>query len=406
MRSERNTWLALVALSLAVVVSNSFGRFAYGLILPAMQSDLAWNYTAAGWMNTANAIGYIIGAAGTLATVERVRPPVLMSAGLVSTALAILFTGMTDNFVWLTVWRTVAGIAGAFVFIAGSRIAAQQFANDSGKNAVAVAVFFGGGGVGMIVSGTSLPMLFAAFGPTAWPTAWLSLGAVALAICLAALPAAFALAPKGPSAQPTGSLGGFAAMPLRPMMPQLVGYTLLALGYVVHLTFLVAWMTTLAFDPGHVAITWSIAGVAMIASPFFWRPITATRRGGLPLAAANTAYAIGAALPLVFPTPAGIFISAVFFGLGLFAGPSAITIFVRRNLPATVWGAGVALFTLIFAVAQAIGPVAAGFLSDATGSLDAGLTAAAVILFAAAAVAALQRPLAVAEPMGEKAQNA
>ena len=45
-----------------VCISNGFARFAYGLILPAMQDDLAWNYSQAGWINTANALGYIAGA--------------------------------------------------------------------------------------------------------------------------------------------------------------------------------------------------------------------------------------------------------------------------------------------------------------------------------------------------------
>src|SRR5262245_31387270 len=60
--SSRSSWLIVLGLSLGPAVSNGLARFAYGLILPAMRQDLSWSYTEAGWINTANAIGYLIGA--------------------------------------------------------------------------------------------------------------------------------------------------------------------------------------------------------------------------------------------------------------------------------------------------------------------------------------------------------
>ena len=55
-------YLLAALLSLGVTVSNSFARFAYALVLPAMRGELGWNYVQSGWLNTANAIGYLIGA--------------------------------------------------------------------------------------------------------------------------------------------------------------------------------------------------------------------------------------------------------------------------------------------------------------------------------------------------------
>ena len=46
-------------------------RFAYGLLLPAMKSELAWTYAQAGWLNTANALGYIAGALLTMLLIRR-----------------------------------------------------------------------------------------------------------------------------------------------------------------------------------------------------------------------------------------------------------------------------------------------------------------------------------------------
>ena len=58
----RRLWVVL-ALSLGPAVSNSFARFAYALLLPAMRAELDLNYSQAGWLNTANALGYLAGAA-------------------------------------------------------------------------------------------------------------------------------------------------------------------------------------------------------------------------------------------------------------------------------------------------------------------------------------------------------
>lgn len=58
----RNVWALALTLSLGAAVSLGITRFAYGLLLPAMRTDLGWSYTLAGAMNTANALGYFLGA--------------------------------------------------------------------------------------------------------------------------------------------------------------------------------------------------------------------------------------------------------------------------------------------------------------------------------------------------------
>ena len=54
-----------LALALGAAISLGITRFAYGLLLPTMRADLGWSYTLAGGMNTANALGYLIGALAT-----------------------------------------------------------------------------------------------------------------------------------------------------------------------------------------------------------------------------------------------------------------------------------------------------------------------------------------------------
>ena len=54
-------WLILIV-SLAPTIGLGIGRFAYALVLPDMRDALSWSYSAAGFMNTINAVGYLAGA--------------------------------------------------------------------------------------------------------------------------------------------------------------------------------------------------------------------------------------------------------------------------------------------------------------------------------------------------------
>ena len=73
--------------------------------------------------------------------------------------------------------------------------------------------------------------------------------------------------------------------------------------------------------------------------------------------------------------------------------PPAVTNFARKNLPPESWPRGISLFTVVFAIAQTVGPYAAGLLGDLAGSIGISLLAAAGILAVGAVIALLQRPL-------------
>ena len=73
--------------------------------------------------------------------------------------------------------------------------------------------------------------------------------------------------------------------------------------------------------------------------------------------------------------------------------PSAVTNFTRQNLPAQSWGAAISLFTVVFAIAQTLGPYAAGLLGDLTGDIGISLLGASGLLLLGAVIALTQKPL-------------
>ena len=382
-------WLVLTGLALGVTVTNGFARFAYGLMLPAMKSELGWNFAQAGWLNTANALGYIVGAIATMLLLRRLSPSYLFSFGLVTTTLALLATGLNAELWWQTLWRILAGIFGAMSFSTAGALTAGLFKDDPRKNALAIAILFGsGGGLGIVLAGAALPLMLEAFGNSSWPIGWIVIGAASSAMLPLGLWAAMQLrTPKQANATRPVPL------PLRRMLPELAGYAGFGTGYIVYLTFLSAWMTDQAAGASFIAVVWVILGCCICVSPLVWRPVLARYASGLPLALILCGIAAGSALPVVLPNGMALLISAVVFGLSVFMAPGAVTNFARQNLPPESWGRAISLFTVVFAIAQTIGPYGAGLMGDMFNNIGISLLAAAGLLLIGAAIALLQKPL-------------
>jgi predicted MFS family arabinose efflux permease len=384
---SRDWWL-LLGLALGVTVTNGFARFAYGLILPSMRAELGWTYAQAGWLNTANAMGYIAGAILTMALIGRIPPARLFAFGLVTTTLSLLATGLVPALGWQTFWRIAAGLFGAMSFSTAGALTAGLFADAPRKNALAIAILFGsGGGLGIVLAGASIPPMLGFQGDTAWPWAWVMVGSASLLMTPPGLWAAWHLRNLG------GRAATKAPLPLRQMLPEYAGYASFGLGYIVYLTFLSAWMREQAASPLHIALTWVLLGACITVSPFLWRGIFARFASGAPLAMILTGIAIGSALPVLWPGPTGLVTSALVFGLCVFMAPGAVTNFARQNLDTAQWGRAISLFTVVFAFAQTAGPYAAGWIGDIAGSIGLSLLVAAGLLLSGAMIALLQKPL-------------
>src|SRR5512133_2332950 len=98
-----------LALSLGTVVSLGITRFAYALLLPPMRADLQWSYTLAGAMNTANALGYLVGALLSPLVLRRVGVSRLLLAGSVFASLFMGLSGFFTEAAPLLLQRALAG---------------------------------------------------------------------------------------------------------------------------------------------------------------------------------------------------------------------------------------------------------------------------------------------------------
>ncbi|WP_418648148.1 YbfB/YjiJ family MFS transporter [Thauera butanivorans] len=356
MPNAASLWPAF-GLGLAIAVGNGLARFSYALLLPAMREDLAWTYAQAGWLNTANALGYILGAASGYFLLRHASPARLFSWGLWLTLAALPLTGLHGSLASLTAARAAAGIGAAWVFSCGTALIAARYPETDGRRGTAMGVFFAGAGLGIGLSGLVVNPLLAWSGSQGWPAAWLWLGA--LALLLSVWPLKEALKVQRVSNAPARG-----ALSLRGMRMALLGYFAFAAGYIVYMTFILAWLHTQHGSWQLSTLVWLVLGIGVSLSPFAWRRALEHWPPALTLSASCTATWAGTVIPLLNAHAAGLLASALVFGLGMFIAPSAIAVLVRQKLPAPQLAKGMTLFTVVFSVGQAIGPVAAGWIAD------------------------------------------
>lgn len=373
-------------LSFGPAVSNSFARFAYALLLPAMRSDLDWNYSQSGSINTFNAAGYLVGALLVRALVGRVGNRALFCAGMLLTSLALLATGMVRELDLLIAARVLAGIGGAAVFICGGALSGNVFPDRPQLATTTIAIYFAGGGTGLMLTGVVVPLMLGAGGDAAWPQAWRWMGWAALAMTAGSAWAALRIAEPG--AGP-----GSARWRAGPLAAEFASYSMFALGYIGYMTFVIAWIRGHGAGTGTVIAVWVVLGLATLLAPLVWRYPADRWPGGRPLAAVMAVLATGAALPLVSAHPAVMLLSAALFGLAMFSAPSSVSSFIKRALPKPAWGSSMASFTVVFAAGQVVGPIATGWLADRFGSLAPGLAGSAALLALGSLLALLQRDL-------------
>jgi predicted MFS family arabinose efflux permease len=384
-----------LALSLAAAVSLGITRFAYGLLLPVMRADLAWNYTLAGAMNTANALGYLIGALATPRLMQRWGAVVLLLGGAL---LASVFMGLSGFFTAaapLLLQRLLAGVASAFIFIAGGLLAARLGALQPQRAGLLLGLYYGGTGWGIALSALAVPQVLAAAGqmPHGWAWAWWVLALLCgLATAVLWWPA---LRLRALVAAPGGAAAGPLPTPFRwrPLGFALAGYGLFGVGYIGYMTFVIALLREQGVAPGAITGFYALLGLAVVASARLWAGLLDRYRGGQALAILNTLLGVATLLPALTSAWGVVLASGLLFGGVFLSVVASTTALVRHNLPVEQWAAGISAFTIVFAAGQIVGPTIVGWIADGPGGLSRGLVFSALALWLGALLAWRQRSL-------------
>ena len=381
----------ILILSLAPTIGLGIGRFAYALVLPDMRDSLHWSYSAAGFMNTINAVGYLAGALVASRLIRRFGLAANVRWGTLACVLSLALCALSGNFIVLSFARLLAGFGGAAGFVGGGALAAMIAHSQPRRADFLLSLFYAGPGIGILSSGLIAPFVLQAFGPGSW---WIVWWAMTLLTSLMIVP--LLLATLG-----AGALAGVATrvrFSVKPVAIYLLAYFLFGAGYIAYMTFMIAYVRDGGGGAGAQSLFWSLIGVSAFATPWVWRRVLALDRGGLSMTIILGVNALGAALPIFGHSPLLLAVSALVFGVAFFAVVGTTTAFVRFNYPPSEWPAGIAAMTIAFGIGQTLGPIVVGAITDALGSLSYALNVSAAMLALGAILAAFQRKLRASPP--------
>jgi predicted MFS family arabinose efflux permease len=359
----------LVALAAAMGI----GRFVYTPILPVMTEALGMTQATAGFIASANFLGYLAGAFVAATRLLRGSRRVWFLGGLAASGVTTGAMAFVDSEWAFLVLRFVGGVASAFVLVFSSALIIDRL-HAAGRSGL-TALYFAGVGIGIALSALLVAGLAAlGFG---WRAHWLASGivsVVALAIVIALVPDR-AEAKAGPAPE--------SARPKRGLPALVTAYGLFGFGYVITATFLVAIVRGSEAIRPLEPLVWLVVGLAAIPSVAFWTGVAKRIDIARAFALACLLEAAGVTASVLWIATPGVLLAAALLG-GTFVGITALGLVGARQLSRGDPRHTLAMMTTAFGLGQTVGPAFAGILSDATGTFVApSLVAAGALVVSA-----------------------
>lgn len=370
--------IALVAVASAV--AQSFGRFTYALLLPAIDRDLLGSYAVAGLLGTANVGAYLAGTVAVSAVSRRADPALLIRAGLVATTAGLTVLWQAESAAALAVGLSLTGFGGAFIWVPAPGLAGSVVPPE--RRGAAIGLSGSGIGIGIVVASLLTAALHRTGGDATWRTVWLveaGISLLALLLCLALL------RPAAPGADTAPARAR--ALRAVPGWRGAVGaYAAYGLAYSVFTTYVVtALQEDAGFSDAHASLDYTLLGLALVFGGPLLGPLSDRFGRGRVLVAGNVAMAGAIVLVLAGAEPFAA-LSVLVFGLAMSGLPAVLAAHLADWLSPREFAGAFGRLTLFFGVAQLAGPPLGGWIAERTGSFTlAFLVAGGVALLGAVA---------------------
>ncbi len=358
MRLDRDMFLLALGGLAALAVAMGFGRFIYTPLLPMMEQGLALSKSQAGFLASANYLGYMFGALLAASPFVPGSRRAWMLGGLALSGLTTGAMGLSDSMVILSLLRLAGGVASAFVLVFCSALVVHRLTANG--CAAYTPLHFAGVGTGIALSAvvvTTLSML-----DVGWRGMWLAAGGVSLLMLLVVW--ALVRADMNPAH------GGGTPVREHPLMLRVlvISYGLFGFGYVITATFVVSMVRDIEAVRVLEPVIWLVVGLAAAPSVWFWSKVA--KRTGLigAYAWAFIVQAVGIVASVAWQSIPGLLLTAVFLG-GTIMGITALGLMAAGNLSRRDPRRTMALMTASFGLGQIVGPLFGGVAADLTGSL-------------------------------------
>ena len=90
-------WITVLLIAMAAAVGQAFGRFGYGVLLPAVRDDLGISNTLAGLVGAANVGAYLLGTLIVAWATSRYLLINVMRVGLVFATVGLLIASLAGS---------------------------------------------------------------------------------------------------------------------------------------------------------------------------------------------------------------------------------------------------------------------------------------------------------------------
>jgi len=338
----------------ACLVGLGLARFAYTPLIPAVIGAGWFTPADAAYLGAANFAGYLLGAVGGRSLAARLPIVAVLRLMMLLAAASFVASAWPLSFLWFFLWRFVAGIAGGALMVLGPTLALS--ATPAERRGLAGGIVFTGVGLGIVASGTLVPLLI----DSGLRETWIALGLLCFVLTLAAWSGwPTSSAPAPPSEAPAS----------RGLIPFYVEYGLSAVALVPHMVFLVDFIAR-GLDQG-LAIGgryWVVFGIGAALGPVLAGMIADRIGFGRALRLSFVVVTVLIALPAFVSSDAALIVSCLVVG-AFVPGVAGLALgrvheLVAGPARARAWS----VCTVAFAIGQASGAYAFSFLYALYGS--------------------------------------
>ena len=366
---------------LIIFASLGLGRFSYGMILPDLQNSLQISTTQAGFISTANFIGYMIAIFFVSSFYKKYETSSLICISLMLQALCMFCMVLFSDYLFISFFYTLSGFFAALSNVSVMVYIAHVIPSHIKGKALGIAVT--GIGFGIIFSGFIVPFIEDIISDSAWKVTWIIFSILVLLISF--------FVKSGLKQHDNKQHQDIQEKPTKELLTSLsfykIAFLYLVFGitYVVYVTFFV----TASIDKYNISsyeagYFWSVLGtMSLLSGPLFG---TLSDKIGA-FKTLIFIYIFLTVSNLIIASNLGansLWISAILFGLSAWAVPSLITLLSSQEFGVQNTAKVFSLATLIFASGQVVGPIGAGYIYDIYNDFSNIFFLCAIITFIAA----------------------
>jgi predicted MFS family arabinose efflux permease len=380
----RNPWVMASVSILVVMAALGLGRFGYAMILPAMSDGLRLTAVQAADIATANMVGYLVSSLVCGLLSARFGPRLVVTVSVLLVAAALAATALARDFPSAVVARLATGIASGGANVPVMGLLSSWFSPK--RRGLASGMAVGGSSVGLVITGLLVPALMQSFAPNGWRASWVALGIIAAVVFLLCV----LFLRNGPGAGPVAETR--IADVVRSARVWFLGavYFLFGFSYIMFSTFFVRHIIDEAgFTARGAGSLWSAIGVVSLASGFLWGAASDRMGRTKSLALVYALQSVAFATLGLWKGMSGALLSALLFALTAWSIPAIMAAASGDMVGSRLAPSALGFITVFFGIGQALGPLVAGRMAQASGSFAPAFIVAGAAALAGAALSLL-----------------